>query len=67
MSNPMKKYEVEVIRRYYVCDSITVYADNERSAVDAAEDISGDKDYSGSLQLEDVEVEIYSEEEDDRK
>lgn len=62
-----KKYEVEVIRRYYVCDTFTIYSDTECGVRDLAQQQSADKDYTGKLQLEDVDVEIYSEEEDDRK
>ena len=67
MNNKMKKYEIDVIRRYYVVDTFTVYSDSLIGAEETAEELSGDKDYTGRLQLDEVEVDCYSEEEDDRK
>jgi len=59
---PMKKYVVEITRTYLVTDLIEVNATDDHSAIEMAEEISGDKDYTGKLQLDNVECEVYSDE-----
>lgn len=52
----MKLYEVELARRYYVTDTFFVTGNTPQEAIEKAEELSGNKDYTGKLQLEDVEL-----------
>ena len=54
----MKNYCIEVVRRYYVCHEVEVEAKNPDEAFRKAEEISGNTDHTGKLQLEDVECSI---------
>lgn len=51
-----KEFKIEVCRRYYVTKTYTVKARTEDEARERAENMSGDEDNTGNLQLEDVEV-----------
>lgn len=54
-----KKYTIEVRRYYFVCDQIEVNASSEEEACELAEAISGDKDYTGQLSLDEVVTEVF--------
>jgi len=58
----MKKYVVEVTRAYTVTALFDVIATDEKSATEAAEELSGNEDYTGQLMLDYVVSDIYSEE-----
>ncbi len=55
-------YQICVTRTYSASETFEVVSDSEAAAIEEAEAISGDKDYSGKLQLVDVDVDIVSEE-----
>ena len=56
MTQKDKTFKVEVTRRYYVTETFTVEAATEGAAHIVAENLSDNKDYTGRLQLEDVEI-----------
>ena len=57
-----KIYQIVVTRMYSVSETFSVVSDSEFAAVEQAEQRSADTDYTGKLQLVDVDVDIYSEE-----
>lgn len=59
----VRKFEVEVLRRYYSCHTIEIESDSEMGLEERAKEIAAQEVADGAeILLEDVEVDIYSEE-----